>query len=351
MIARRAAWLAGALVLVGSLACNALVGGDCKPGLVPEAGACRPADGAGADGAGANGVGGATPSSQSASNGASGGAGGTGTSSGQPSASGSGGGNCLPPLTACPDGCVDLKTNPDNCGKCDLECPTEICIAGKCTGGPIGHVIIIGMSYALFNAPGQQLLGNGVFLPSTEPLTILDFRKHTKPANAKNTDDLLAAEAKNRARSFVTKTVTSAAELSTELDSGKHALLFIHDQPSAASGELAALGASIAPAVGKFAKKGGTIVVLATQDGVGEMKFLLTGSGILNTVALADGTGKSATNQVPTDGLGIGVQSPFLAKSVSSTIATLEASGPSVSYVITDTLTMAPIAIHKTVSE
>ena len=63
---------------------------------------------------------------------------------------------CTPPITCnggppcsgvqqcCPSGCVDIDTNPDNCGKCGLVCPTSYtCVAATCTppaschGGPV----------------------------------------------------------------------------------------------------------------------------------------------------------------------------------------------------------------------
>ncbi|KAH8901662.1 hypothetical protein GQ53DRAFT_790105 [Thozetella sp. PMI_491] len=36
-------------------------------------------------------------------------------------------------LTACGDKCVDTKTDPDNCGSCDIHCPTNSCTNGACS--------------------------------------------------------------------------------------------------------------------------------------------------------------------------------------------------------------------------
>ncbi|KAK3690523.1 putative salivary secreted peptide [Podospora appendiculata] len=38
-----------------------------------------------------------------------------------------------PALTACQDQCVDTKTSPDNCGKCNIKCPTGLCTNGACS--------------------------------------------------------------------------------------------------------------------------------------------------------------------------------------------------------------------------
>jgi hypothetical protein len=40
-------------------------------------------------------------------------------------------------LTACPNGCGDLQTDPDRCGNCDTKCgATQACNAGKCDAAP-----------------------------------------------------------------------------------------------------------------------------------------------------------------------------------------------------------------------
>jgi hypothetical protein len=41
---------------------------------------------------------------------------------------------CSADSTACGDGCVDLQTDPQNCGACGNKC-TGLCSAGKCTAG------------------------------------------------------------------------------------------------------------------------------------------------------------------------------------------------------------------------
>jgi MYXO-CTERM domain-containing protein len=43
-------------------------------------------------------------------------------------------GSCTAPLVDCSGACVDLKTDPLHCGKCDGTCsPLETCLAGTCT--------------------------------------------------------------------------------------------------------------------------------------------------------------------------------------------------------------------------
>ncbi|WYZ43924.1 hypothetical protein EsH8_VII_000360 [Colletotrichum jinshuiense] len=38
-----------------------------------------------------------------------------------------------PDLTACQDKCVDTKTDPENCGSCNFNCPSESCTNGACS--------------------------------------------------------------------------------------------------------------------------------------------------------------------------------------------------------------------------
>ena len=338
-------------------ACDALVGGECRQGFVPRAGACLPsgaeatgaASGTGGVAASSTGGGGATASSGgSASGGGASSAGGVGGSGGATSGNGgSGGSPCQPPLTHCSDGCVDLQTNANDCGQCGLACATEICRAGKCSGMPIGHLVVIGMSYAQLNAPTQQLLGNASFLAPGNPLAIVDYRKYTPPADTKVTDDLLVAEAKKRGRTFDTTVVTSAAATATALDSGVYRLLFIHDQPSAPSGELASFGTAIAASAAKFAKGGGTVVVLATGSGSGEMAALLTNAALLATSGFSDANDKPAYNLPTGDAVGSGLASPFLAKSLTATLTTSETPSAKLTFVIGDAAAK-PIAVHKT---
>jgi hypothetical protein len=345
------------LVLPPSTGCDALVGGECLPGyevrdrrcVKPGAGGSTTttASTAGFGGIAGSGAGGGTGGGGASSSGAGGGTGGGGaSSSGAGGGTGGEGGDCQPPLVLCPDGCVDLLTDPKNCGSCGHLCPTEICLGGKCTGEPVGHLIVIGMSYAQANAPTEKLLGNAVFLPPGDPVRVLDYRKYASPANTAIVDSIISAEAKKRSRTYGINKVSVAGSLPTELATGIYDVFLIHDQPTAPSGQLAALGTFLAAPIKAFALLGGTIVVLASNDGIGQMDQLLTASQILATEGFVPVTGQSIHNQAPNDVLGNKVPSPFLAKPITVRLLTSEAQAPNLTYVFTDT-PGDPVVVHK----
>ncbi|MSP23892.1 MAG: hypothetical protein EXR75_01765 [Myxococcales bacterium] len=203
------------------------------------------------------------------------------------------------------------------------------------------------MSFAQFNAPGQRLLGNALYLPPDDPVRILVYRKFANAGAAGNVDAILAAEGALRGRSFIVKTRDTAAALGSDLSGGTYDVLLIHDQPSAPNGQMQSLGSALQGAISSFAQAGGTVVVLASATG--EMSAFLTSSGILATTALTDATGAAILGVVPNDVVAVGVLSPFLAKPATATIGSSEPSGPLLTHVFVHKASMAPIVIHKIV--
>lgn len=91
-----------------------------------DAGAARPDGGTG--GSGGTGAGGGGGSGGSGAGGGIGGGGGSVDSGGY-----GGSGGCSAGLAACPEGCVDLSHNPQNCGQCNHACgAVQKCVGGHC---------------------------------------------------------------------------------------------------------------------------------------------------------------------------------------------------------------------------
>ncbi|MBI4703736.1 MAG: hypothetical protein HY744_21715, partial [Deltaproteobacteria bacterium] len=276
--------------------------------------------------------------------------GGSGEGGGDGGQGGSGGPACPAPLVDCGGECVDLQSDVQHCGICNHYCPTELCVLGACTGGPVGHVVVLGMDFEQVLPPARKLLGNAVFLPLQDPVRILDYREHAGAASMAAVDAAIAAEAKARGRGYATSQVAPAGELGAKLASGQFDLLLVHDQPGAPDGALGSLGATVADALSAFAKAGGVVVVLATGNGTGQMSDFLTGAGLLDTSGFVAITGQPLYNTGPADAVGLGVMSPFLAKPTTSVLVTLEAPGPLLTYVVSSQKGK-PVAIHRVVAQ
>lgn len=356
-------WLCATLCVAG---CESLVGGECLPGFAVQGTACVPiADGSASTGSDASSAqggssgssdGGAGAGSSGTASGGAGAAGsasgGSGTMSGGPAGTGGQGGGCVPPLVSCPPDCVDLQTDYLNCGACGNYCPTEVCVDGECTGSPVGHLIVVGMDFTAVNTPMSDILGNAVFLPPDDPVRILDYREHAEPNAASQVELLVGLEAIARGRTFGVQIEPNGAALGGTLSSGVFDVLLVHHQANAPAAAMSGLGLSASAAINDFASGGGTIVVLASNQGTSSMSSFLSNSGILAATGFGTITGSQVKNAVPNDVIGIGVSSPFLAKSNTVTITTSESPGPEVTYVCTEnTPGGGPVVIHKTLSQ
>jgi hypothetical protein len=264
-----------------------------------------------------------------------------------PGAGGTGGG-CPPPLVSCPDGCVDLDTDFNNCGACGNYCPTELCIDGKCSGLAAGHLVVIGMNFDKSIGASARILGNAIFLPPDDPLRILEYRQYADPAVAAKVAQIIDAEAKARGRTYATLAANFGQTVVSQLQTGQYDVFLIHDQPLAPASQPGAFGAYVASEVAKFAQSGHTVVVLATSLGSAQMHELVTNAGILSASGFS-AFSATVKNQWPGDVIGNSVPTPFAAQPTTVTIVTSEAETAQLFYVFTDdTVAKLPIVIHKT---
>jgi len=330
--------LALTVALGATLGCDALVGGECAEGFEPDGTACIPIVLSEPETAvgGGGGEGGFNPGEA--------GGGGTGGSSSGTGGDG-GAGTCDPPLESCPSGCVDLDKDFSNCGACGVHCPTELCVEGVCAGDPVGHTVIIGMSFAESSASTRRLLGNAVFRPLHTPLRIVAYQEHAVPAAAWGVETAVASEATLRGRSYSLDTVGLAGLIGT-LEAGSADVVLVHDQALASGGELNSLGTTVAPAVQGYLATGGTLVVLASATGSGKMCHFLGKSGMLECTGFHPLYDQEVLNALPSDTVGNGVGSPLLAKPATATILTKEGPSAGAAHVFTSPWE-APVVIHK----
>ena len=165
---------------------------------------------------------------------------------------------CPPPLVDCNGECVDLNSDPLNCGSCGNVCPTGLCQGRTCVGATVGHVVLMCMNYeqSLQNAPQTVLLGNAVFLPLRNPVRVLAYDEHTPPSNKNRVDTTIGWAGSARGRAFTTTSVSSAAEVLSGLSVLSYDVFLIYDQPNAPAGALGSNGTLLSASLDAFARAG-----------------------------------------------------------------------------------------------
>jgi len=252
---------------------------------------------------------------------------------------------CGPGLATCPDGCVDLDNDIANCGMCGHVCPTELCLNGVCVGGPAGHTVVLGMTYATASAATERILGNAVFLTTSQHVRILDFRAFAEGTTVANTTAIIASEAIARGRTHDIQVESSPAALGQALNILDHDVLFIHDQPALTPAQAIALNDAAGAAMTSFVHSGGTIVVLAASAAMAD---LLTATSLLDTTGFVSITGDMVVKLAPTDAVSLGVPAPLLAKEETVFIVTSETPSPTMSFVFGDDSSAAnPVVVHR----
>jgi hypothetical protein len=245
----------------------------------------------------------------------------------------------------CGGRCVDLDSDAFHCGQCGHQCPSQICIDGACKGGPTGHLVVAGMSFASSTAPARRILGNAVFLPSPHTVRILDYRAHAEPTVADNVDAIIAAQAQQRGRAVIVSEAPSAAAIGEALDIDDFDVLFIHDQPGFPPGQAQPFAKKAGDSMARFFSDGGTVVVLATSA---PMADLLSETALLDTLGFISIAGSTVHKSAPTDAISIGVVAPMLAVADTTLIVTAELPTPDMSFVFSDDSPVAhPVVIHR----
>ncbi len=263
-----------------------------------------------------------------------------------------GGVPCAPPLLGCGEQCVDVTSDPFNCGQCGAVCPSQICFASQCVGASAGGIAFIGHDYQT-TVPGTaqaRVLSNAVFTAQSNPLNVLSYERYAAATAVSHSKAILTSVAAQLGRTLAITSTTNDADVPNTLTTASYGVLLVHDQPSAPAGTMAALGASWMQTVTTFALQGGVVVVLDGGTGVGEMPDFATATGLLTVTSqtsLADGTPLRV--DAPTDAVGISVVSPYGAGSHSVSL-TAQPSGANVVYVVgiaTDGGPGSPVVIHR----
>ncbi len=265
---------------------------------------------------------------------------------------------CNPPLSNCSGVCLDLRTDPFNCGACGNVCPSFLCAASMCITGFNGEFVLIGHDYATnVPNPGSQVkvLTNAVFIRPSSPLRVLSYERYASAAATGRVRPILSNYAQSISRPLVITTTLLDADIPSRLKVADFDVLFVYDQANAPAGALGTLGTSWASTLATYLAAGGLVVVLdgggsAAIDGGGasEMPQLITNAGLLNVTsqtALAQGT--RVTNIAPGDSVGSNVSAQY-GTTLDSVRFVADPPSVSVAYVIFDQPDNQPVVIHRT---
>jgi hypothetical protein len=267
----------------------------------------------------------------------------------------SGGGSppsCADGLSACGAACVDLTSDPNNCGQCGSVCPSQICVGSGCAGTTRGGIVFIGHDYASTAAGTAQarVLSNAVLLPQRPSIHVLSYERYADPNAVARVRAILTGAASGGGRTVTISSTVTDADVAA-LSFADYSVLLLPDQPKADDVDLGALGALWAPALAAFSQAGGVVIVLDGGTGAGQMPALVTGTELLNVSAQTPvATGSFLDVVAPADAIGVGVLSPYGAGSNTVTVTT-EGEGPSAVVVVTtqnDSGSAAnPVVVHK----
>jgi hypothetical protein len=264
---------------------------------------------------------------------------------------------CEPPLVECQGQCVDpasFESDPDNCGRCGNECPSDICQAGECVGARYGNIALICSDLNSANASSSltTLLGNSVFLPATNPVRVLAYTRGASAAAVNRVNQVIGWAGSARGRNAEITEARTVSAVTGSLNVEDYDVLLIHDldQPGSAPGAAATTWES-GNVLTSFARAGGTIIVLDGADGTAEMHELMTNGNLLAATGQTEITGDQVWNQAPFDVLGANVLSPFLGSSHTCTFDTNVTSDNETIFVLTDDEAGgAPIAVHRVIA-
>lgn len=273
---------------------------------------------------------------------------------------------CDPPLVDCNGECVlapdAYLSDPDNCGRCGNQCPSDICQNGKCVGARYGNIALLCMDLnsAMTDSGPSDLLGNAVFTPALNPVNVLAYTRGATPAAVSKVHNLIKAEGATRGRDVVFTEASAVATVISDLNTTDYQVLLVHDLDQAAAGSAAGTGTEweSGSTISSFTKAGGVVVVLDGSDGRSEMHELISSANLLVDSGLTmsgqtEITGDRVFNKAPADVLGANVLDNFLATSHTCTFDVSGTASNSTIFVVTDDMAEGmgePVVIHRVIA-
>ena len=169
---------------------------------------------------------------------------------------------CAAEEAVCDQQCVNTATDPDNCGACAIPCASGLCSNGQCEASGTGRVIVIGHDY-LSNRPAMnRILGNAVFLWPTNPVRLVVYEGAANPIAISGADGAINQVATATGRR-AQRMAVAASDVPAQLATAD--VFLIYGQEQASDNGLNQLGTDWMVALNTFVQVGGTVVLL---DGV-----------------------------------------------------------------------------------
>ena len=166
---------------------------------------------------------------------------------------------CTADQMVCGRQCIDVSVDPDNCGGCGIPCASGLCSSGVCEAAGTGRTIVIGHDY-FHNRPAMnRILGNAVFLWPVNPVRVLVYEGAANGTSIAGADGAISQVAAATGRQWV-RTTTTSADAPTLLASTN--VFLIYGQEAADDATLKQLGTDWQSALFAFVNAGGTLIVL-----------------------------------------------------------------------------------------
>jgi hypothetical protein len=195
---------------------------------------------------------------------------------------------CNQSLSECNGQCYDLTSDPNHCGNCNTVCFSQICQNSQCVGGTNGGIVLIGHDY-LTTPPGvaqARVLSNAAFIPVANPLALMSFEHYADPTAVGKVKTILTTAAQQIGRTLNITSTSTDSDVPNKLNYQSYQVLVVHDLRNASPGVLGPLGTSWASTLTTFAKVGGVVIVLDGAAGATQEMPQLVTSTTLLNVGL-----------------------------------------------------------------
>lgn len=250
---------------------------------------------------------------------------------------------CVAPFILCGGNCVDSETDPDNCGDCGNTCPTGLCIESVCSSPIVGHVLLLGHDYTQSRPAMNRLAGNALFLGTGNPVTALVWEGQSSAASIAGTNAAFDQVASITGRTWVRDPESVMAAVPSQLL--KADVFVIYAQHNASAADVSLWGDTWGLALSEFVRRGGTIVALEveTPSNPGTHSILET-AGLVNVDSLSAISGMTVDLVQASDALAIGV--PVAYRAEANSVGFMTADG-----IVVGSAAGVPVLIHRTFTQ